>query len=137
PNGLHRGGELGLIVGPLRAAQRVTNIRARTMTAIATPPAANKPPRPPSGGRKRRLLTAIGLSLALAAVVAYAIWPRHGLGRRVASTTVKLPLSAPGGVAWKTVNAFPQLKFFEPTCVAAARDGSNRLFVLERRGTIQ
>src|SRR5437016_465277 len=107
------------------------------MTAVVSPPAVAKGPRHPPRGRRRRLLATIGLALAVAATVAYAAWPRHGLGRRVACATVKLPLSAPGGVAWKTVNAFPQLKFFEPTCVAAPHDGSNRLLVLERRGTIQ
>ncbi len=111
------------------------------MTAVAPAPAPAPPTAVAADPRHRRkwwrtlrCLAAAGMVLAVAA---YFVWPRHGLGRRVANTAVKLPLSAPGDVAWKTVNAFPQLKFFEPTCVAAARDGSNRLFVLERRGTIQ
>jgi uncharacterized repeat protein (TIGR03806 family) len=105
------------------------------MTTVATPRA--KTSRLPNRVFAwRHLRYAVAAVLVLAAV-AYFAWPRHALGRRVANSTVKLPLSAPGDVAWKTVNAFPHLKFFEPTCVVAAQDGSRRLFVLERRGTIQ
>ncbi len=106
------------------------------MTAVASPPTVVSKARPRRNlWRGVRYLAAAGLVIG---VTAYLVWPRFALGwRRVANGTVKLPLSAPGDVAWKAVNAFPQLRFFEPTCVAAARDGSSRLFVLERRGTIQ
>jgi uncharacterized repeat protein (TIGR03806 family) len=106
------------------------------MTAATAPQSITAKPHPrQTWWRIVRYLAAAGVVLA---VTAYLLWPRYALGRRrVAATTVKLPLSAPGDVAWKTVNAFPHLKFFEPTCLVAARDGSNRLLVLERRGTIQ
>jgi uncharacterized repeat protein (TIGR03806 family) len=78
----------------------------------------------------------VAVVLSVAAGV-YCFWPRHGLAARVANETVRLPLSAPGDAAWAVQNAFPHLKFVEPTCVVPARDGSRRLFVLERHGTIQ
>ena len=75
--------------------------------------------------------------LIVLAVGTWFVWPRTGLGQRVANETIHFPLSPPSSTSWKLVNAFPHLKFFEPTCVVAAQDGSNRLFILERRGTIQ
>ncbi len=75
--------------------------------------------------------------LAIAFVVAWAVWPRSGLGKRVANEQVRFPLTAPSDSSWRLENAFPDLKFFEPTCAVAALDGSGRIFVLERRGTIQ
>ncbi len=76
--------------------------------------------------------------LMLAALaIAYLLWPRHGIGARELNKTVQLPLSPPSETPWAAENAFPHLKFFEPTAVVPANDGSGRLFVLERRGTIQ
>ncbi len=77
------------------------------------------------------------LTLVLLAAGAWLLWPRSGLAKRELNDTVRFPLTAPSSSSWKLVNAFPTLKFFEPTCAVAALDGSNRIFVLERRGTIQ
>lgn len=79
----------------------------------------------------------VWITLVVLSVGVWYAWPRTGLGQRVANETIHFPQSAPSGTSWKIVNAFPHLKFFEPTCVVAAQDGSNRLFILERRGTIQ
>src|SRR5690606_3899698 len=79
----------------------------------------------------------VWITLVVLSVGVWYAWPRTGLGQRVANETIHFPQRAPRGTSWKIVNAFPHLKFFEPTCVVAAQDGSNRLFILERRGTIQ
>ena len=55
---------------------------------------------------------------------------------RVTNQTVIMPLSPPSSSAWTVENAFPQLTFFEPTCVVRHAT-SGRVFVLERRGTVQ
>lgn len=73
----------------------------------------------------------------LAGVLAYVLWPRHGIGKRETNKTVQLPLSPPSETPYAAEDAFPHLRFFEPTCILAANDGSGRMFVLERRGTIQ
>ncbi len=78
------------------------------------------------------MLAALG-SIALAAVV----WKLTDSPRRMANPGVRLPLSPASETAWTTENAFPALKFFEPTCIAFAADGSGRVLILERRGTVQ
>ena len=76
------------------------------------------------------------LPCGLVLLLALALWSRGSQGR-VASETLQLPWSQPSETAWTTENAYPYLKFFEPTCIAFAADGSGRVFVLERRGTVQ
>jgi len=69
--------------------------------------------------------------------VAYAVWPRHGLGRRVACATSNCRFRHRRR-RLEDGQRFPAAQSSSsPTCVGAPHDGSNRLFVLERRGTIQ
>jgi uncharacterized repeat protein (TIGR03806 family) len=77
------------------------------------------------------------LGLLVLAAAAYMVWPRSGLGARVVNEQVRLPLSTPGAGAYRAVEVFPNLRFFEPTCVVPLPGGSGSLLVLERRGTIQ
>jgi len=79
----------------------------------------------------------VTISFVVLAIVGYEYWPRSGMPSRVVNTTVQFPLSPPSENGWTTENAFPHLKFFEPTCVVVLPDGSNRIFVLERHGAIQ
>lgn len=81
--------------------------------------------------------TATALGVLAVATLAFGISNVDRIGtQRVANSTVRLPLSPPSSTGWTTENAFPSLKFFEPTCIEFAKDGSNRVFVLERRGTV-
>ncbi|MDA7980197.1 MAG: PQQ-dependent sugar dehydrogenase [Pirellulales bacterium] len=85
----------------------------------------------------RRLIRyALGMVL-FGLAMAYVFWPRHGIWSRDENETVELPLSPPSETLWAAENAFPNVTFFEPTAVLPANDGTGRLFVLERRGTIQ
>jgi len=84
-----------------------------------------------------RIHWSIPVALILLAVVGYEFWPRSGMPSRAVNATVQFPLSPPTENGWSVENVFPHLKFFEPTCVVPVADGSNRVFVLERRGTIQ
>lgn len=77
------------------------------------------------------------LGVVVLGIVAYVVWPRSGLGARVANQQVRLPLSHPGEGAYRAMDALGGLRFFEPTCVVPLPDGSDGLLVLERRGTIQ
>lgn len=107
-------------------------------------PAAALPARPAlsdlrptiSAGSIRAML-AVGLvaMFVLAAGVAWWKWGRSPL--RVANSTTRLPWSVPAETPWTTVDAYPSLRFFEPTCVAYADDGTGRVLVLERRGTVR
>ena len=91
----------------------------------------------------RRIVRRYGLYVAgIVVVVGFSagayLWATRGaLADRARNETVRLPLSAPTNTPWTTVNAFGDLRFFEPTCVAAVKDGSKHLYVLERRGTVQ
>lgn len=88
---------------------------------------------------RRYRLISLGLALLLfaaAVAMALAVWSR-GSGPRVANDTLRLPWSPLSDTAWTTENAYPHLKFFEPTCIVFAHDSSRRVFVLERRGTVQ
>jgi uncharacterized repeat protein (TIGR03806 family) len=59
-----------------------------------------------------------------------------GLDARAAPSSVQIPTGADGGTQLRAVDAFPNLKFPGPTFVTHAGDGSNRLFVPERGGSI-
>ena len=91
-----------------------------------------------SGGRIRRYWLLAG-GLLLATAIAWGVTQSSWMAvhRRVVNETVRLPLSPPSDTAWSTENAYPNLKFFEPTCVVFAGDETGRVFVLERRGTVQ
>lgn len=75
--------------------------------------------------------------MAALASVAYEYWSRNGLQSRVVNETIQFPLSPPTASGWVSENAFPHLKFFEPTCIVPFTDNTNRVMVMERRGTIQ
>ncbi len=92
--------------------------------------------RQPAKNRWRRLAKRAILVTVVIAFVAFLLWPRHGIDREV-NDTVRVPFTSPEGYMWTTENAFPNLKFFEPTSIVYVPDGSDRFFVLERRGTIQ
>ncbi len=55
--------------------------------------------------------------------------------QRVANTTLQMP-SAPPSVGYTSTNAFPNLVFTNPVCIANPPGETNRLFVLEKRGVI-
>jgi glucose/arabinose dehydrogenase len=79
---------------------------------------------------KRASLCALAVGLA-----AFIFWPRYGIHREL-NESVRVPFTSPEGYMYTTENAFPHLKFFEPTGIVYDRVG-DRFFVLERRGTIQ
>lgn len=56
--------------------------------------------------------------------------------KRVANDTIELPLSPPNADPWTTANAFPGITFAEPVLLLPAPNDPQRLFVLERRGTV-
>lgn len=87
--------------------------------------------------RRYGMYAAGGLAIAGLCAGAYLWATRGALADRVKNETVRLPLSPPNSTPWTTVNAFGDLRFFEPTCIGAARDGSGRMYVLERQGTVQ
>ncbi|MEQ8791101.1 MAG: PQQ-dependent sugar dehydrogenase [Pirellulaceae bacterium] len=82
------------------------------------------------------ILAATAIAAGLLAVGGVALWPRPALPVRVMAEEVVFPMSPPGSAQWASENIFPQHKFFEPTAVAIAADGSRRVLVLERRGTV-
>ncbi len=71
------------------------------------------------------------------ATAGYLMLTQQRLPDRESNRSIRLPLSPPSQTGWASENVFPQLSFFEPTCIAEARDDSGRVLVLERRGTIQ
>lgn len=89
----------------------------------------------------------LGLSLIAAALLATSgsratggddkkpVRKPFGLDKRVPWTTSKVIGSPEPPPPYKTENAFPKLKFFEPLDLTYA-PGSNRLFVAERKGKI-
>jgi len=83
-----------------------------------------------------RLFIAVDACIVLG-IVAYVLFSGQRMPQRVVNDSVRLPLSPPSRSAWKAEKVFPHLKFFEPTCIVQARDGSRRVLVLERRGTVQ
>ncbi len=85
---------------------------------------------------RRRVCYLVAL-MFVAAFMTYLFFPRHGIWARELNETVELPLSPPSDSLWAVENAFPNVSFFEPTQIVAAKDGSERMFILERRGTIQ
>ncbi len=90
-------------------------------------------------GLRRYRVFILGITLLLfgaAIVMALVVWLNQTDGR-TANETLRLSWSPPSETAWTTENAFPRLKFFEPTCIAFANDESGRAFVFERRGTVQ
>lgn len=60
----------------------------------------------------------------------------YGLDARVAATGVSIPTGPEGGTQLTAFDAFPGLVFPASTFITHAGDGSNRLFVLQRGGTI-
>ncbi|MEZ6105970.1 MAG: PQQ-dependent sugar dehydrogenase [Pirellulaceae bacterium] len=86
---------------------------------------------------RARQLFAFTLVLGLMACAALAWYRWYKTPLRVSNETTRLPWSVPSDTAWTTENAYPELKFFEPTCVAFANDGSRRVFVLERHGVVK
>jgi len=54
---------------------------------------------------------------------------------RVANTTLQLPQS-PASFGFALTNAFPGLSFNQPVCIASPPGETNRLFILEKGGTI-
>ncbi len=82
-------------------------------------------------------LGGVGCAVFAVATIGFAISYSPRLGdHRVRNTTVRFPLSPPNASGWTTEQAYPHLRFVEPTCVAYTNDGSRRAFVLERRGTV-
>lgn len=104
--------------------------------AVGTSPRISPFPATRLSIQLQRLVGLVALfGLMAAAALAYYRWQKTPL--RVGNDTARLPWSMPSETPWSTENAYPQLKFFEPTCVQFAIDGSGRVFVLERRGSIQ
>src|ERR1700704_963895 len=57
---------------------------------------------------------------------------------RERNTTIKVPSGPPTpGFAYGVTNAFGNLTFVQPLCLAAPPGETNRLFVLEKAGRIQ
>ena len=54
---------------------------------------------------------------------------------RVPNTTLQLPPTPPT-FGFTATNAFPDLLFTNPTCIASPPDETNRLFIIEKRGRI-
>ena len=97
--------------------------------------------------RPKRLSFRVFYAVTLTAIAAVALWlvatptssaRPYGIDIRVANTTLKMPWSArrPLGT-WDADYAFPNLRFTEPVGLTHAPDGSDRLYVIEQRGTIQ
>ncbi|REJ67404.1 MAG: hypothetical protein DWQ31_11520 [Planctomycetota bacterium] len=84
---------------------------------------------------KKRLKRASVALLVLTTAVAL-FWPYRGI-HRLRNETIKVPLASPFGSPYMTEKVVPNLKFFEPTGVVALPDDSGRLWVLERRGSVQ
>jgi glucose/arabinose dehydrogenase len=75
-------------------------------------------------------LLIIALSLALTS----AAFPQLA---RQANTTLAMPADLPSSTGYDTENALGTLSFSEPLCVATPAGETDRLFVVERSGTIQ
>jgi len=58
-----------------------------------------------------------------------------GLEQRVANTTLQMPAS-PAAFGFASTNAFGNLLFTNPVCIASPPGETNRLFILEKRGRI-
>ncbi len=82
-------------------------------------------------------VSVVVLGCSFLAATGSMIYTQQRLPDRFANKTLQLPLSPPNQSSWTSEDAFPNLSFFEPTCVAEATDGSGRVLVLERRGTVQ
>src|SRR6185369_12324301 len=78
--------------------------------------------------RLRIVLSALGLFSSL-------ITPNAAPLQRVANTTLAMP-PAPPTYGYTVTNAFGALNFFDPVCIASPPGETNRLFVVERGGTI-
>jgi len=76
----------------------------------------------------RIVLSALGLFSSL-------ITPNAAPLQRVANTTLAMP-PAPPTYGYTVTNAFGALNFFDPVCIASPPGETNRLFVVERGGTI-
>jgi uncharacterized repeat protein (TIGR03806 family) len=76
---------------------------------------------------------ATGLVLLLSVLVVSA--QPFGLSNRVGNTTLQMP-PAPPTAAVITTNAFPGLSISAPICFATPLGETNRLFILERAGTV-
>ncbi len=61
--------------------------------------------------------------------------PALALGVRVANTTLRLPQN-PAQLGYSLVDAFPGVTFSEPVCIASPPGETNRLFILEKGGTM-
>ena len=88
---------------------------------------------------RQTLRKRVAMGAAVLAIAIFAVGFSYALNfseKRVFNDSVRFGLSPPSATNWTTENAYPGLRFFEPTCVAYPNDGSQRVFVLERRGTI-
>jgi glucose/arabinose dehydrogenase len=61
----------------------------------------------------------------------------HGAGplQRVPNTTLQMPANPPT-IGYSTTNAFPNLSFTNPVCIASPPGETNRLFIVEKKGVI-
>ncbi len=72
----------------------------------------------------------------MAVVAAASDSQSYGLDARVAPSSVQIPTGAGDSRQLRAVNAFPNLSVPGPTYITHSGDGTNRLFVPERGGTI-
>ncbi|OGI63854.1 MAG: hypothetical protein A2W18_11435 [Candidatus Muproteobacteria bacterium RBG_16_60_9] len=63
--------------------------------------------------------------------------PTFGLNQRVTVSGLQFPTALPQPTPLQTVAAFPNISFSEPVFITHAGDGGNRLFVVEKAGTIR
>jgi glucose/arabinose dehydrogenase len=61
----------------------------------------------------------------------------HGAGplQRVPNTSLQMPANPPT-IGYSTTNAFPNITFTNPVCIASPPGETNRLFIVEKKGVI-
>ncbi|HUL51043.1 MAG TPA: PQQ-dependent sugar dehydrogenase, partial [Candidatus Nitrosotalea sp.] len=83
-----------------------------------------------------RIGSRISAALFASLLCSTIVWPQPaGLTQRVPNTTLQMP-PAPPSFGYTTVRILPSLTFNQPVCVASPPGETNRLFVLEKTGSI-
>ena len=76
------------------------------------------------------------LPLALLALGGVALTPAPAESTRIVNSAIHVP-SAPPATTLSLTNAFPGLRFEEPTCLASPPSDLKRLFVCQKRGLLR
>jgi len=82
-----------------------------------------------------RFIRSAVFSILLASAPPAVLAQSSGSLQRVPNTTLQMP-SNPAGFGYTTANAFPGLSFNQPVCIASPPGETNRLFVLEKGGSL-